>query len=76
MTKTTLCMSMIEGLARCSRERHAMLVTAEKEDECVQCIDDIRHHGQGVAVVHSSPSSELELKSLRGRGLCEKADET
>ena len=76
MTKTTLCMSIIEGLPRCSRERHAMLVTAEKEDECVQCIDDIRHHGQGVVVVRSSPSSELELKSLRDLGVYQKADET
>ena len=32
---------IIKCLARCQSERHLLLATAEEENQCVQCIDDI-----------------------------------
>ena len=36
-----LCKLIIKGLAWFHRERHALLATAEEENQRVQCIDDI-----------------------------------
>ena len=36
-----LCKSIIEGVARRNREKHAMLADVEKEEQDVMCFDDI-----------------------------------
>ena len=68
-----LCKSIINGLARRNRERHAMLADVEQEQEQdVICFDDIT--GKELPWHAVRRARELELKYLRDLGVYEKVD--
>ena len=69
-----LCKSIIKGLARRNRERHAMLVDVEEEQkQDVICFDDIT--GKELPWHAVRKARELELKYFRDLGVYEKVDE-
>ena len=69
-----LCKSIIKGLARHNRERHAMLAGVEEEQEQdVICFDDITDKELPWRAVRKA--RELELKYLRDLGVSENVDE-
>ena len=71
-----LCKSIVKGLARRHRERHAMLADVEEEQEQEQdviCLDDIT--GKELPWHAVRKARELELKYLRDLGVYEQADE-
>ena len=68
------CKSIIKGLARRNRERHAMLADVEEEQEQdVICFDDIT--GKELPWHAVRKARELVLKYLRDLGVDEKVDE-
>ena len=70
-----LCKSIIKGLARRNRERHAMLADAEeKKEQDVICLDDITGKELPWHAVRKAREMEL-LKYLRDLRVCEKSDE-
>ena len=73
-SKERLCKSIMKGLARRNRERHAMLADVEEEQEQdVICFDDIT--GKELPWHAVRKESELELKYLRDLGVYGKVDE-
>ena len=65
------CKSIIKGLARRNRERHAMLADVEEEQEQdLICFDDTTSKE-----LPWHAARELELKYLRDLGVYEKVDE-
>ena len=67
-----LCKSIIKGLARRNRERHAMLADVEEEQEQdVVCLDDVT--GKKLPWHTVRKAHELELKYLRDFGVYEKS---
>ena len=73
-SKEKLCKSIIKGLARSNRERHAMLADVEEEQEQdVICFDDITSKELPWHAVRKD--RELELKDLRYLGVYDKVDE-
>ena len=69
-----MCKSIIKGLARRNRERHAMLADVEEEQEQdVICCYDIT--GKELPWHAVRKALELELKYVRDLGVCEKVDE-
>ena len=69
-----MCKSIIKGLARRNRERHAMLADVEEEQEHdVICFDDIT--GKELPWRAVRKAREVELKYLRDLGVYEKVDE-
>ena len=71
-----LCKSIIKGLARRNREKHAMLADVEEEQEQEQdviCFDDIT--GKELPWHAAHKARELELKCLRDVGVYETVDE-
>ena len=73
-SKERLCKSIMKGLARRNRERHAMLVDVEEEQEQdVICFDDIT--GKELPWHAVRKVRELELKYLRDLGVHGKVDE-
>ena len=69
-----LCKSILKGLAKRSREKHAMLADVEEgQEQDVICIDDIT--GKELPWHAVRKARELELKYLRDLGVYEKVDE-
>ena len=69
-----LCKSILKGLAKRSREKHAMLADVEEgQEQFVICIDDIT--GKELPWHAVRKARELELKYLRDLGVYEKVDE-
>ena len=69
-----LCKSILKGLAKRSRENHAMLADVEEgQEQDVICIDDIT--GKELPRHAVRKARELELKYLRDLGVYEKVDE-
>ena len=69
-----MCKSILKGLAKRSRENHAMLADVEEgQEQDVICIDDIT--GKELPVHAVRKARELELKYLRDLGVYEKVDE-
>ena len=68
-----LCKSIIQGLARRNRERHAMLADVEEEEQDVICFDDIT--GKELPWHAVRKARGLELKYLRDLGVYEKIDD-
>ena len=69
-----LCKSILKGLAKRSREKHAMLADVEEgQEQDVICIDDIT--GKELPWRAVRKARELELKYLRDLGVYEKVDE-
>ena len=69
-----LCKSILKGLAKRSREKHAMLADVEEgQEKDVICIDDIT--GKELPWHAVRKARELELKYLRDLGVYEKVDE-
>ena len=66
--------SILKGLARRNREKHAMLADVEeRREQDVICIDDIT--GKELPWHTVRKARELELKYLRDLGVYEKVDE-
>ena len=69
-----LCKSIMKGLAKRSREEHAMLADVEEgQEQHVICFDDIT--GKELPWQTVRKARELELKYLRDLGVYEKVDE-
>ena len=69
-----LCKSILKGLAKRSREKHAMLADVEEgQEQDVICIDDIT--GKELQWRAVRKARELEMKYLRDLGVYEKVDE-
>ena len=69
-----LCKSILKGLAKRSREKHAMLADVEEgQEQGVICIDDITGKEPPWHAVRKA--REQELKYLRDLGVYEKVDE-
>ena len=64
-----LCKLMIKGVARHHCERHALLATAEGENQRVQFVDDIT--GKDLPWSEVRQAREPELKHLRDFGVFE-----
>ena len=70
-SKERLCKSIMKGLARRNRERHAILADVEEEQEQdVICFDDIT--GKELPWHAVRKARELELKYMRDLGVYEK----
>ena len=69
-----LCKSILKGLARRKREKHALLVDVEeRREQYVICIDDIT--GKELPWHAVRKARELELKYWRDLGVYEKVNE-
>ena len=69
-----LCKSIMKGLAKRSREEHAMLADVEEgQEQNVICFDDIT--GKELPWQTVRKARELELKYLRDLGVYEKVNE-
>ena len=64
-----LCKSIIKGIARRNREKHAILAEIEKEEQDVVCIDDVTSKELPWHAVRKA--REQELKYLRDLGVYE-----
>ena len=66
-SKEKLCNSILKGLARRKREKHAMLADVEeRREQDIKCIDDIT--GKELPWHAVRKARELELKYLRDLG--------
>ena len=68
-----LCKSIMKGLARHNRERHAMLAEMEEESRDVVSVDNIT--GKELPWHAVRKAREQELKYLRDLGVYEKVDD-
>ena len=68
-----LCKSIVKGLARRQRERHAMLAEMDEENQDVVCVGDITQKEFPCHAVRKARAQEL--KFLRDLRVHEKVDE-
>ena len=68
-----LCKSMINGLARRNREKHAILAEVGEEEQRIKCIDDVA--SEALPLDEGRQAREQELENLRDLGVFEDVDE-
>ena len=68
-----MCKSIIKGLARRNREKHAILAEVGEEEQRFNCIDDVTSKELPLDEVRQA--REQELENVRDLGVYENVDE-